>query len=301
MRVKHTQYVYGLLILICILVLLLVQLRPQYEFFQEKHSSTAVIFDLNGTGGFFATYFMLCTAYIYAKKHGYDFYLKISDWHYKHTQGWHDYMTSLKIWDPSYKYDHIEECTHGKGVSDIRHFTFKDYEDASREIFIIKPEIMEQVNKYKEMLPKKYDCIYLRRGDKVAGALKEMDLLSTEDILNSTDLKNNCKDLFVQTDDYTVVEELQQLLPDCKIHTLTKPDERGSSNLSLHNEGPDKRYNETVSLLVQMHVFAGGHNCWSDIRSNVGRMHKVMAYENVRLYPRDNLTREYECNLGSIF
>jgi hypothetical protein len=294
----NVKYVPHLIILVCVLVgILIVRTRRYNERFQTRQSHTAVVFELNGAAGFFSVYFMLCTAYIYAKKNGYDFYLKMSGWHYTYKQGWHDYMTSLELWDPSYIYERVETYKHA-GMGDIPKYTLKDYEEASREIFTVSPEIMEKVNAYKASLPPNYDSIYIRRGDKVVGNIKEMDLLSLQDILNKTDLTSNCSDLFVQTDDYTAIEELRQLLPNCKIHTLTNPDERGSSNLSLHNEDADKRYNDAVNLLVQMFVFAGGRNCWSDIRSNVGRMHKVMAYDKVHLYPRDDITRDYEGNLA---
>ncbi len=209
-------------------------------------------------------------------------------------------MTSLRVWDGTHNYDDIETYKHGS-LGTIPNYTLKDYEEASREIFTVVPKITEKVNAYKATLPSNYDSIYIRRGDKVVGNTKEMELLSVQDILNKTDLAATCSDLFVQTDDYTVIEELQQQLPNCRIHTLTKPDERGSSNNSLHNEDADKRYNDAMNLLMQMFVFVGGRNCWSDIRSNVGRMHKVMAYDKVRLYPRDGLTRDYEGNLAHIY
>jgi hypothetical protein len=301
MRSSNYLQVVNLILLLCILLLLLLLLRRhKKEYFQTNKSHTAVVFELNGGAGFFSMYFMLCTAYIYAKTQGYDFYVKLTGWHYTYERGWHDYMTSLQVWDPSYKYDKIETYTHGS-MGNIPGYYIKDYEDATREIFTITPEIQNKVDAYISTLPQVYDSLYVRRGDKVKGPGKEMDEFSMQDILNKTNITHETQDLYVQTDDYTVIEELQTLLPNCKIHTLTTPDIRGSYNMSLHNAGPDERYNHTVNLLIETFAFVGGRTCWTDIRSSVGRMHKVLAYDKVHLYPEDIMTRDFKGNIAYMY
>lgn len=280
-------------IIILVLILLLLRLtRNRFEGFDAEKSHTAVVFELNRAAGFFSVFFMLCTAYIYAKKHNYDFYIQHSNWHYTYEKGWHDYIDSLTYWDPALKYDSVEYYKHAS-LGEIPDYTLDDYEIAVSEIFKPKYEIQNKVNEILATYPSKFNSLYIRRGDKIHGSIKEMDELSIQQIVSFTNLESS-QNLYVQTDDYTVIETLQQLMPQTNILTLTTPDERGSSNLNLHNESPQKRYDETVKLLVQTMLFVRGLNCWSDWRSNVGRIHKVLAYDKVKFYPpKDNLEQIY--------
>ena len=72
-------------------------------------------------------------------------------------------------------------------------------------------------------LPERYAAIHIRKGDKDT----EYDILPTTTYIEKLNELSDLKDVFIFTDDYTVIEYLQSAYPNIRFYTLTKPEERG--------------------------------------------------------------------------
>ncbi len=264
-----------LLVLCCFICIVIV------VFTTRCNKKIAVVFELNSRSGFFSVFFQLCHCYIYSKENSYDFYITHADWIYMYDKGWHDYFNSLTVWHDCYssKYHKIKKYVSASCHHSIPKYSVKKYIDAIKEIFIIKPYLLYKAQSCVTQL-KEYNSLYIRRGDKAI----EMELLSINDILNYTDLQNSTS-LFVQTDDYSIIDDVQECLPNCNVKTLCLKQNTGGSFPDSLNWTRQQRKIETENLLVEVLVFANAKHAWSDHRSNVGRFHKLYSYNNTMLYP----------------
>lgn len=240
----------------------------------------AVVFSLNSRAGFFSVFFELCHGYIYAKENGYDFYITDSDWIYTYDKGWHDYFDSLNNWDEKYMKYYDEIKWH---MWDDTKYNVSQYIQAIKDIFIVKPHLLKRANNCIDKLKEYYSGIYIRRGDKE----REMEILSIRDILDYTDIQNDdsIETLFVQTDDYTVVNDIKEILPQRNVKTTCSKQNVGSSYNDSLNWSKEQRKIETEKLIIDVLVFTAAQHGWTDHRSNVGRFHKLYSYNTVSLYP----------------
>jgi hypothetical protein len=240
-----------------------------------------IVFFLNKQAGFFSQYFFLCTTYIHAKKNNIPFFVNSSEWDYKWKDGWHDYFSSLEEYKDDGTPREIIDYSHHKNTN-IAGITNAEYIQAIKDTYVlnddIRAKIKEQVDKYG-----KYDSLYIRRGDKAI----EMAMDSLETILGYTDLKGTTKKLFIQTDDSRVVEESKKMLPEVEVFTLTPEGKHGAGLGQLGALSPEQRKEETYNLLISIGVFLAGEKCWTDVRSNLGRFHKLAEPERVHTYPAD--------------
>jgi len=228
-------------------------------------------------------------SYIYAQKNGYDFSVAAENWQYGNE--WHDCFTSLKKYDPSVKYDKEEKISHG---TKFEKYTLREYNKAIAEIFLPVPEISARAEAFKGTIGGPYVCLQIRRGDKTSGAEKEMDPVDIPKLIGEVGIKDG--NVFVMTDDYSVVEEITKLLPACKIFTMTEPGSRGASAHAIRAYTPEEKKKHASELIASIEVFNGGEKGWSDTRSNLGRLLKIRGLDKVILYPTDDSTRNIPLN-----
>lgn len=243
------------------------------------NKQTIVVFDFTNYAGFFSQFWFLCQAYIYAKNNKYPFYVNSSKWNYTSKDGWHDYFTSLKEYKDDGSDREIKRYAHFNNIG-IPTYKIADYVQAVKEIYAPNAHIDAKVQAYVKENGS-YNSIYIRRGDKKID--NTMDPI--KDLIGHTDLKDDGSKLFVQTDDYAMIKELQDLLPSVEILTTTPKEKHGSHSTDIIMMSPEKRKGETEEFLVSIGIFLAGKNCWTDIRSNVGRFHKFAAFDRVKYYP----------------
>jgi hypothetical protein len=238
-----------------------------------------IVFFLNKQAGFFSQYFFLCTAYIHAKKNNIPFFVNSSEWDYKWKDGWHDYFSSLEEYKEDGTPREIIDYSHHKNTN-IAGITNAEYIKAIKETYVLNDDISAKIKEHVDTHGK-YDSLYIRRGDKAV----EMALEPIGDIIGMTDLKETTKKLFVQTDDSRVVEECKNLLPGVEVFTLTPEGKHGAGLGQLGQMSPEQRKEETYNLLISIGVFLAGEKCWTDVRSNLGRFHKLAEAGKVKTYP----------------
>jgi len=262
-------------------------LNKNKDIFKEK----AVVYKITDASGLFSVFFFLCQAYIYAKKNRGDFYLENSPtWQYTCKGGWSDYFTSLHSIQPDQQlpffYKDTKRFQHLQ-VDNIPQYTLLEYEQAVKEIYRPSESILNQADTIRRGIGSSYTSLYVRRGDKVSGKFKEMDIVPTEEILARANIKDDGSAIFVQTDDFSVIEEIMKLVPSCRVITMTPPTAKGSFIEELHRLSPDEKRVHTENLLISIEVFLGGATCWTDHRSNVGRLQKLLAFDRVQFYDEE--------------
>jgi len=249
---------------------------------KQKPSSKTVIFTNTNNAGFGSVLGFMLQAYVYAKKNSYPFIIKEKNWNYTYEKGWHDYFESLQAYNPRLVYPNQQNFQHDQ-TNQLPNYTYKDYTDAMKEVYRPNEDICNAANEFIEKIGGPYYSIYVRRGDKTSGKLKEMDAINLESLIKKTGIKDG--NVFVMSDDYSVVDEIKELLPNCNIFTLT--DSRNSGYLAERNRAESKgvKKRNAEELFTSMEVFHLGEKGWADNRSNLGRILKLRGQEKVALYP----------------
>jgi hypothetical protein len=279
------QYLLPLIsIIICLVLGWFLYKYVSRKRFEAGGPKNAVFFTNDAGAGFGSVFFFMIQAYIYAKKNGNDFRIKDDGWVYTYDKGWHDYFDSLDDYDPAVKYDEIRHSSHNKN-HDIPDHTFQEYSDAVQEVFKPVRRIQDMAKRTIKSMNGPYVSIYVRRGDKVEGKYNEMKAADLDTVIKATGIKSG--NVFVMTDDYSVVEEIRILLPDCKVSTLTPPETKGSFHDTMKDGTAEKRKAHGEELFTSIEVFRHGARGWADGRSNMGRLLKLQDPAKVTLYPSD--------------
>lgn len=256
----------------------------------------SAVFELNTSFGFFSIFFFLCKAYLFAKVKQLPFFVKNTKWAYDGGKGWHTYFKTLKSYDGT---GNAITMRHGDMPFICPRFTLKEYMQCIREIFVLQDDLTAVVEAFVKDLGS-YIAVYIRRGDKCA----ESPVVSEETIVSHMDL-TLADTVFVQTDDYRVVERMRQLLEPMgkKVVSRIPTTKRGHyQNVDYVNNpndtNPHKRnivpfnnivdksivYEDTAELLTSCLISCRGLACWVDYSSNVGRFMKLWSPETVRSY-----------------
>jgi hypothetical protein len=128
----------------------------------------------------------------------------------------------------------------------------------------------EQINVIIEdlMLPKNYLGIHIRAGDK----LSEDKIFSYDKFFEMlTTINSSCNDVFVLTDDYTIIENIQEEFNQFNIYTLCSSEERGYDNNIFQKQSSDYKKKELIKLftsieiLSKSNIFVGAYNSNVDI------------------------------------
>lgn len=246
------------------------------------------LFILNNNGGFFSVLFFLTLTYIHCKKHSKNLYITHQNWPYFYKNGWHDYFITLN--------DHVAEnnyetrCSHIYTPAEWK-YPLEDYKNALHEIFQLTPDLKLRIKNICETLGSYYS-IFIRRGDKI----HEAQFIPVKDILKCISYNDN-DTFFIQTDDYSVVEEIRTLLPKNKIISTCPYYKRGSYHskqikrilrvnaVSIDEKPKEQIKEETEEMLVGLMVCLNAKLCYTDETSNVGRFLKLFSPENTIIYP----------------
>ncbi len=247
-----------------------------------KKDNSCIVYTFTNIYGFYSSIFFMIGSYLYSKQLGVPFYIEMSGWQYTYRLGWHDYFATLQILPE-------EHCIIYK-PSAVPAFTEMEIAQALKEIYHLHPHIVRSTIKYDV-------AIYVRRGDKFI----ESQFLSVPIIYEKVKhcIKDSAK-IFIQSDDYRVIEEFRELVPDsCTIETRTNPSERGSyhnaeylkldknncEKTSICNieKSPELIYEEMCEFLTAMDLCLNASICWTDPESNIGRFQKYMN-PNVLFY-----------------
>jgi len=255
---------------------------------QYGGSNACVIFILNRSSGFFSMFFFLCHAYLYAKKNGMPFFIEHDSWIYTSNKGWHDYFESLVIYDSKiHRFTDIKRYYHSNIESNVK-FTTSEYISAINDIFKPLKYIQDIANTMVNDI-KTFKSLFIRKGDKVEGPTKEMELINTQTILKDLQIEDDGYSIFVMTDDYRVIEEIQTHIKKSQIYTLTDKNDMGFYQAEFGNKDSNTIKKHVESLISSILIFIKGSPAWADYRSNTGRFLKLLSMNSVSLYPMNEV------------
>jgi len=238
----------------------------------------------------------LCHSYIYAKKNNYDFFIDSADWNYKYSLGWHDYFNSLiEIDDNIINNYNLIYFSHDNIFID-RNFTVNDYITCINDIYILNDSILKKGNDYiNNIIKSKYTSLYIRRGDKL---IDEAKYIHVNDIMKLININNSTK-LYVQTDDYNVINEIKTLYPLHNIYYTVPTTSVGSyanqdylkkdnkTNIkTIDDMNSTELKDHTEELLIGVYICSKSNECWCDVTSNVSRF-IILNNKNIHVYPND--------------
>jgi hypothetical protein len=260
-----------------------------------------VVFELNTSCGFFSIFFHLCQAYIYASKNNIPFYIINNNWAYTYKIGWHDYFTTLTLYTPSQNTNIT--CKHGSMPCYIPKYTNREYINCIKDIFKLNSDIVANAEHYvHNVIQGDFIYIYVRRGDKFT----ETKFISESDILKKISNIGDFNKVFIQSDDYTVVENFRQLLPTHSVYSLVPDKKRGHyqsmryiNMTDTHNKyknvctsfndlnDRDIVYSDVIEMMTGILIATKAKHCWTDSSSNVGRFIKLFSFDNTLFYNTD--------------
>ena len=126
-----------------------------------------------------------------------------------------------------------------------------------------KKEIYKLINNLN--LPKKYIGFHIRAGDKIT----EAELIKPEKYIESLKKHSDIKDIFISTDDYSVVEKLKnQYGSKYNIYTLTNKKELGYNQYDFGMSNKNEKYNHLIEFFASIEILLNSELCFGSYTSN---------------------------------
>ena len=113
-------------------------------------------------------------------------------------------------------------------------------------------------------LPKEYVAIHVRRGDKAI----EVQYTPVQDYMEK--LGGKYHNIFVASDDYSVMEEVRKLYPDRQVWTLCTPTERGYDQAKADTETLKEKEKNMIALFATIEVLNRATKFIGTYSSNIG-------------------------------
>ena len=239
----------------------------------------AVVFKMTHNIGFGSTFVHLLQAYIYAETNQLEFYIDSSAWG---PGRWRSLFDSLEEWDMQ-QHTGKEVLVTGHRNNYYTHifeifYTAQQYETAIHVVFRPSFPIPHLDT----------DCcaVQVRRGDKQIEARR----LSGQEIAAFIPRVPNV--LFVMSDDYRVVKEMQSCFPDRPIKTLTPDTSMGSEEKFYNNYNGTQMRQRFILLISEMMMYTQCSIQYSDVTSNLGRTLKLLSFHKTVMYTTDPYTHD---------
>lgn len=280
---------------------------------------------LNNGAGFYSQLFFLLNSYLYCKENRQNFKITSDTWIYRYNNGWTDYFKPTEL---KYNNEEYIKKSHHDVVGDYK---LSDYQTAINDIYVYNDTTVNEIQntqKRLNLIPNQYDSIFIRRGDKL---LDESHIIYEEHYLNLLrSLNPECKNLFVQTDDYNCFIKLQELINKnnykINLSTLCEASELGTvlskkakDRLINNNTGvnenknyinannynitkstdemnPDEIKQHTLKMIIGIEIVRNSNICVLDYQSNVGRFIKLSHRNPSNVYEVESKTNHLDYN-----
>lgn len=287
-----------------------------------------IISKLEKSAGFYSLFFFMVNHYLYAKKYNLQFKINSSNWLFKYDKGWEDYFINIDIIEGNI----CEDRCFGHHQQ-IDNFTITEYKNIIKELYIYNENIYNliQATKEKLSLKKKYDSIFIRRGDKLFG---ESNYICTEKYIEVLLNKNpKCHTIFVQTDDYNCYLDVKKYIESKKLNidviTLCNEQLKGGMIIfncnksaiewavnsheinknyiydvidNLQNTIPidklnnDEIFNHTLEMIIGIDIVLNSNISICEYSSNVSRFIKLAHNNSDNVYDVLNSDKDIDWN-----
>ena len=279
-----------------------------------------IVSRLDNRAGFFSVFFFTMNHYIYCRKNNYNFIIDSSKWLFLSNLGWEDYFSNIDIID-----NIIIPNVKNVGFFDIlEDYSIYEYKKYLWDIYKYNSKTIDKINETKlkyNIIDNNYGSIFIRRGDKLYGESKLFDSKLYIQLLLFKD--PYCKTIFLQTDDYTCYEEIQDYIQsnnlcinlitlcnkDCRgalissspnnIQTNIKSNEKYihkiknelQNTIEVINMNSYQKYQHTIDMLIGLDIVFKSSICILDYQSNVSRFIKL-AHHNDNVFDVNNIVMD---------
>ena len=137
----------------------------------------------------------------------------------------------------------------------------------AKNLFRFNDETQKEINKLVDSLnlPKRYIGFHIRAGDKIT----EAELVEPEKYMKSVEKYTDIKDIFISTDDYSIVEKLQNKYESkYNIYTLTNKKELGYNQCSFESSNKNEKYNHLIEFFASIEILLNSELCFGSYSSN---------------------------------
>lgn len=135
-------------------------------------------------------------------------------------------------------------------------------------IWNYQPYAKELIDNFKTsiVLPNKYISIHIRSGDKNL----ETETYKIEKYMKKASSIGLSKNVFILTDDYSIIENLRIKYSDWNFLTLCDPSERGYQHSDFKTKSKQEKYLKHLKLLASMDICAESNHFIGTYSSNPG-------------------------------
>ncbi|MEI0698589.1 hypothetical protein R4K92_06610 [Brachyspira intermedia] len=114
-------------------------------------------------------------------------------------------------------------------------------------------------------LPQNYIAAHIRAGDKIM----ESSLISYDTYIKTIKKYSNLKDLFIFTDDYSIVNNIKQKYGSMyNIYTLTNKNEKGYTLNKLNSKSNEEKHKELIKLFAMIELCRNANICFGTYTTN---------------------------------
>ncbi|MDL2322747.1 hypothetical protein LJC52_02050 [Bacteroidales bacterium OttesenSCG-928-A17] len=281
-----------------------------------------LIFHVGVNAGFFSEFNNMVLAILYCLDNKIQFCLYSADANFSYEEGWNDYFlpfcpeskdpfhsrynkrfhhhTLIRKLNPAYylskkkeKYDYL---------TFELWYKFRDRENENKHYDIPElgisgnlrtacRQIIDKIWKYNEqteteinqqkaplLLPKKYIGMHIRSGDKFV----ESNLLNIDVYFRKLKEISPIKDVFVLTDNYEIIHDINTHYPDYTVYTLCGEEERGYFHKEFHKRDKTQVKNAHLKLFASVDLLSNADYFIGTLSSNPGMyLGMRMPEENV--------------------
>lgn len=283
-----------------ILIILVTFLYFYVTFFSKSYLESK----MGKESGFFSMFFFTLNHALYAKSNYLNFKINTQDWMFKFQEGWNDYFEPYEINEHTQIFHIIKQYPNL-----LTEYSISEYKQIIPLIYRYNQKTLDYIRDVKSRLnlvDGAYDSIFIRRGDKIISGESEYD--SAEKYIDAlVSINPAVKVVYVQSDDYGVIEEMRLHISKkqmtLELKTLCEEWQRGTvvftnykdidfyvgkdseyvkknkeallANKSVEEMSPSEVYNHTIIMLAGIDLVCKSNICVLDYESNVGRFIKL--------------------------
>jgi hypothetical protein len=273
--------------------------------FQKRY-----VFNFGSEGGFYSEFNNMVFGMVYCLKHKYRFVLYSGNSQFKISKGWEDFFEPFvdtvnsnfhkkfnrRLTAKTIKLRHYPQWYSFKLFNKNTYLTYElfnlfyndefyneqfDFQElglkgnlreVSRELVkmvykfngVTETEIQIIISKLK--LPPKYASVHIRKGDKDT----EYAFMPTATYMKKLTEVSDLKDVFILTDDYTVIEFLQTEYPNIHFYTLVNQEERGYMHTDFMKLSSSKKKSGLIKLFASIEIMSAAEVTVGTYTANPG-------------------------------
>jgi hypothetical protein len=250
---------------------------------------------LGRESGFYSMLFFTFNHALYAESTHLNFRINTDDWIFKFKDGWSDYFEPYEINNHIQIFNIYKRCPNV-----LEDYSIAEYKKIIPLIYKYNQTTIDYIRDVKSQLnliDGAYDSLFVQRGDKISD---ESEYNGPEKYIDSLVLRNPyTKVVYVHTDDYQVIEEIQAHISKkqmtVEIKTLCeksntvfisnyKERDNNESDKIVEDMSVSEMYKNTLTMIAGVDLACKSNICVLDYESNIGRFIKLFHNNSSNVY-----------------